>query len=83
MNDSLLTEELEWEIEEFINDCISWEKTIYQALQLEDAYCWFSLHFAMQEDDDITQIVIQRYFERLEKERTLRFYELAQNRKIS
>lgn len=71
----MLTEELERDIEDFINDCFGCGITIYQALQLADAYSYFSLHYAMQEDDDITQIVFQRYFERLEKERTLEFYE--------
>lgn len=74
----MLTEELERDIEDFINDCFGCEITIYQALQLADAYSYFPLRFAMQEDDDITKIVFQRYFERLEKERTLKFYELAQ-----
>ncbi|MBO1135290.1 hypothetical protein [Enterococcus faecalis] len=73
----MLTEELERDIEDFINDCFGREITIYQALQLADAYSYFSLHYAMQEDDDITQIVVQRYFERLEKERSLEFYELT------
>ena len=71
----MLTEELERDIEDFINDCFGSGITIYQALQLADAYSYFSLHYAMQEDDDITQIVFQRYFERLEKERMLEFYE--------
>lgn len=70
-----LTEEIEKEIDQFVENCFDSELTIYQALQFENALCCFSLHFEMEENDDVTQLVMQKYFERLEKERELQFYE--------
>ncbi|MBL1227130.1 hypothetical protein [Enterococcus sp. BWR-S5] len=70
----MLDENLEQEIEEFVDDCLNSETTLYEALQLEDAISNFSLHFAMKEDDDILEKVMYRYFVKLKKNRELEFY---------
>ncbi|WP_321383008.1 hypothetical protein [uncultured Enterococcus sp.] len=67
-------EVLDKEIEEFVDDCINSETTLYEALQMEDTISYFNLHFAMKDDDDILEKVMQRYFVKLKKSRELEFY---------
>lgn len=43
-----LTEELEKEMDEFIENCFDSELTIYQALQIDNEMFCFSLHDAMK-----------------------------------
>jgi hypothetical protein len=62
------------EIDEFIDNCLGREQTLYEALQFNDALNSFALHFAMKDDDEVLQQLTEKYFKRIQKEHELGFY---------